>query len=74
MKPKSRKPETVFRIIDRATGAVVGSYSRSCCDEYDFTSPQQARSANCHDLFQNRDKYAIAKYQVTYTLLDGDCE
>jgi len=74
MKPKEKKPETVFRIIDRETGRAIGSYSRAYCDEYDFNSVEEARNANCHDIFQNREKYKIAKYLVTYTLLQGDCD
>jgi len=74
MKPKEKKPETVFRIIDRETGRAIGSYSRAYCDEYDFNSVEEARKANCHDIFQNREKYKIAKYLVTYTLLQGDCD
>ena len=72
MKPREKKPEIVYRIIDRESGTACGSYSRACCDEYDFGSPERARSANCHDIFQNREKYAIAKYKVTYELLEAD--
>ena len=72
MKPREKKPEIVYRIIDRATGEVMGSYSRAYCDEYDFNSSEEARGANCHGIFQNRAKYKIAKYQVTYTLIDDD--
>jgi len=72
MKPKERKPETVYRIVNRKTGDFVGSYSRSCCDEYDFSSPEQARGANCHGVFKDEGKYSIAKYKVTYTLIDGE--
>ena len=72
MKPREKKPEIVYRIIDRATGEVMGSYSRAYCDEYDFNSSEEARDANCHGIFQNRAKYKIAKYQVTYTLIDDD--
>ena len=74
MKPKEKKPETVFRIIDTKTGAAVGSYSRSYCDEYDFTSPQAARTANCHRMFEDRKKYKIAKYRVIYELIEDDCD
>lgn len=74
MKPRERKPETVYRIVDRATGEAVGSYSRAYCDEYDFESPESARSANFHGIFKNGDKYAIAKYRVTYELIDPDCD
>lgn len=72
MKPKEKKPETVFRIIDRGTGQPVGSYSRGYCDEFDFGSAEQARNANCHGMFQDQRKYAIAKYRVTYELIDED--
>ena len=68
------KPATVFRIIDRNTGEPVGSYSRAYCDEYDFGSVESARHANCHGMFEDKVKYAIAKYRVTYELIDGDAE
>ncbi len=74
MKPQENKPEIVFRIIERETGELVGSYSRAYCDEYDFSSAEQARSANCHDIYQDRKKYQIAKYRVTYELLEDDVE
>lgn len=72
MKPREKKPEIVYRIIDRATGEAMGSYSRAYCDEYDFNSAEEARNANCHDIFQDRVKYKIAKYRVIYTLIDDD--
>ena len=74
MKPKEKKPEEVFRIICRKTGKAIGSYSRSCHDEYDFTSAVSARHANCHGIFQDKEKYALAKYKVTYTLIEEEVE
>ena len=74
MKPKEAKPPIIFRIIDRSTGDPVGSYSRAYCDEFDFDSVAQARSANVHDIFQDKARYAIAKYRVVYELLDADCD
>ena len=74
MKPREKKPEIVYRIIVRETGEATGSYSRACCDEYDFNSADQARSANCHGMFEDKGKYAIAKYRVTYELLDSDAD
>jgi hypothetical protein len=73
MKPRERKPEIVYRIIDIASGDPVGSYSRAYCDEYDFESVHQARSANNCGIFEDKDKYRIAKYRVTYELLEDDC-
>lgn len=72
MKPAEKKPETVFRIIDRKSGEAVGSYSRAYCDEYDFTSADSARNANCHGMFKNKKVYKIAKYKVTYELIEDD--
>jgi len=73
MKPKEKKPEIVFRIIEKGSGKPVGSYSRSYHDEYDFNSVSEAKNANCHGIFKNKEKYKIAKYRVTYTLIDDDC-
>jgi len=74
MKPKEKKPEIVFRIIDKNSGEPVGSYSRAYCDEYDFKSISEARTANCHGMFEDKEKYKIAKYKITYTLIEDDCE
>lgn len=74
MKPREKKPETVFRIIDRATGEAQGSYSRAACDEYDFASVEEARSANLFDVYKDRQKFAVAKYRVIYELIDDDCD
>jgi len=65
-KPKSH---IVYRIIDRSTDEAVGSYSRACRDEYDFESPTEARSANCHGMFTDNSKFKIAAYKVTYELI-----
>jgi hypothetical protein len=72
MKPREKKPEIVFRIIMRATGEAVGSYSRACHDEYDFDSADAARHANVHGKFEDKREYAIAKYRVTYELMDDE--
>jgi hypothetical protein len=74
MKPREKKPETVFRIINRESGDVQGSYSRAYCDEYDFNSASEARHANCHGMFEDKDKYKIAKYKVTYELIEDDVD
>ena len=71
MKPREKKPEIVYRIINRKTGEAVGSYSRAYCDEYDFYSAGEARNANCHGIFKDEEKYSIRKYKVTYELIDG---
>ena len=74
MKPREKKPEIIFRIIDKDSGESAGSYSRSCCDEYDFGSAESARDANCHGMFKDKQKYKIAKYRVTYELIADDVD
>ena len=74
MKPKEKKPEIVCRIICRDSGDAMGSYSRAYCDEYDFGSAYSARLANCHGMFTDEKKYKIAKYKVTYELIEDDCD
>ena len=64
----------VFRIIDRTTQEVVGSYSRACHDEYDFVSVEAARTANCHGMFKDKEKYAIAEYEVSEKLINPDAD
>lgn len=65
-------PRIVYRILDRKTNTVQGVYSRAYHDEYDFGSPEAARMANVHDIYQDRARYKIAKYRVTYELLEDD--
>ena len=74
MKPKAKKPETVFRIISTETGKAVGSYSRAYCDEFDFYSAEEARNANCHGMFLDREKFRITQYRVTYKLIQDDVD
>ena len=74
MKPTEKKPHEVFCITDRDSGKVCGSYSRACCDEYDFRSKDEARDANIHGMFQDTAKYKIAKYRVTYELIEDDVQ
>lgn len=73
MKPKEKKPEIIYRIIDRQTNEPVGVYSRAYCDEFDFRSVEEARTSNCSGCYQDAEKYKIAKYKVTYELIEEDC-
>lgn len=72
MKPREKKPEIVYRIIDRGTGTPEGVYSRACCEEYDFHSPGEARASNFSGEYKDKKKYKISKYRVTYELIDDD--
>ncbi len=64
----------VFRIVDIKRGVVVGSYSRAYHDEFDFRTCEDARTANCHGMFEDKKIYKIAKYRVTYTLIDDNVD
>lgn len=74
MKVREKKPEIVYRIIERQSGVAQGSYSRSCSDEYDFQSVNEARNANCYGIFKDEKRYKIVKYKVTYEIIDEDCK
>ncbi len=74
MKPKEKKPAVIYRVVNKETGDVMGSYSRACCDEYDFNSISEARESNVHGIFRNKDKYKVSKYRVTYELIEDDCD
>ena len=72
MKPQEKKPEIVFRVIDRETGFPVSS--RACWDQFDFDSVERARTASTYGTFTDRARYAGAKYRVIYELLDPDVD
>jgi hypothetical protein len=68
------EPKIIYRIINQATGKAEGVYSRSYHDKYDFDNSESARNANCWGIYQDKDKYKIAKYRVIYELLEEDAE
>jgi len=74
MKPKEKKPDVVYRVIERKTGQVQGVYSRAYCDEFDFESASEARNARVDGEFEDKSKYRVAKYRVIYKLLDEDVQ
>jgi len=74
MKTEEKKSEIIYRIIDREYDRAVGSYSRAYHDEFDFTSIDNARNANCHGMFKDKKQFKIAKYKVTYELIEDDCD
>jgi mRNA-degrading endonuclease RelE of RelBE toxin-antitoxin system len=68
------KNKEVYRIVDRETGEEKGAYARDYRTEYDFDSTERARSSNVHNIYQDKKKYRIAKYRVTYELIDEDSQ
>jgi len=72
MKPKAKKPEIVFRIIDKKTGEAQGTYRKMWSYDFDFSTPEEARNANASGVFKNEERYKIARYRVTYELIEDD--
>ena len=63
----------VYRIKDRKTGEQGEVYDRSCRMTYEFESVHEARKASVYGTFENKEKYRIEKYRITYELIDPDC-
>ena len=59
----------VFMILDKKTGKPQGVYSRAYHDEYEFSSKDSALHANCHGIHKDEERFEIAKYKVTYELI-----
>ena len=70
---KEIQPKEVYRIIN-SKGEAEGVYSRAYGDEYDFGSIMEARGSNVHNIYLDKAAYKIARYRVTYELLDEDCD
>jgi hypothetical protein len=64
----------IYQIVNRANGSREGSYSRAYHTEYEFSSVDEARNSNCHKIYQDKSKYKIVKYRVTYKLVDSDVD
>ena len=52
----------------------IGVYSGSCHNDFEFGSASSARRANCHGIYEDKKRYKINKYKVTYTLIEEDVE
>lgn len=65
---------SIYKIIDNETGETEGAYNKSYYTQYEFSSPGEARSSNVYDIFQDKRKYRIQKWKVTYELVDDDCD
>ena len=64
----------IFKIINRVNGTLEGAYSRAYHTEYEFDSVNEARASNVNDVYQNRARYKIQKWKVTYELIDDDVD
>ena len=64
----------VYRIVDRETEEFEGVRFIAYHKEYEFSSSESARSSNCNDVYEDRKKYRIDKYKVTYTKIEDDCD
>lgn len=64
----------VFKIVDLESGEFKGAYSRSYGDKMEFDSISDARTSNVHGMFEDKSKYKIQRWRVTYTLVEDDCD
>jgi len=68
------KTKTIYQIRNRLNNNQEGAYSRAYHTEYEFDSASDARRSNVHDIYQNKSKYKIERYRVTYELIDDDVD
>lgn len=66
---QDRKEFFVYKIYDKCSGKYIGSYSRSCHNEFEFTSKEEARNANVHGIYQDRNGFDIHKIRVTQEII-----
>ncbi|MEQ6355155.1 hypothetical protein ABNX05_11050 [Lysinibacillus sp. M3] len=69
-----KEPLEVYRILDKESNEPQGVYWRGNYNKYDFESVESARSSNVHGIYKDKGKYKIAKYKITYELIDDDCD
>ena len=56
----------VYKLWDKKEEVFASSYSRVYHDEIEWSSESNARNANCHGMFEDKTRYAVKKYRVTY--------
>ena len=62
----------VYRVINKNGDTVELVYNRAYHMESDFNSVESARCSSCHDIYKDKGQYRIAKYRVTYELIEED--
>lgn len=55
----------VYRILNKNTNKIEGSYERCNYMKYDFDSEEQARDSNCHGMYADKERYDVIKIKVT---------
>jgi len=63
----------IYKIVDRNDNSTQQVYSRSYRYESEFDSIHSATHAHHSGMHQNKAKYKIQKYKVTYELIEDDC-
>jgi len=63
----------IYKIVDRNDNSTQRVYSRSYRYESEFDSIHSATHAHHSGKHQNKAKYKIQKYKVTYELIEDDC-
>lgn len=70
-----KEEKEVYKIINNHSSKVESvRFPPTVTYETDFDSIKSARSANCHGEYKKKDEYRIAKYKVTYELINDDCD
>lgn len=67
------KNKIIYKIIDRKTGLDVGIYSRAYHDEFEFDSKENALNAHYSNMYKDKSKYKVSKYELNYKLIKDDC-
>lgn len=62
----------VYRIVHIESNEVQSAYDKKLNKQYDFDSVELARKSN--SIYEDKFKYKIAKYVITETLADDNCD
>ncbi len=66
--------KVVYTIHDRVTDKQQVAYSRAYHDDYEWNHPDYARNSMCDGYYEDRERFVVKKWLVTYTLVNGDVE
>ncbi len=66
MRNDARLDKELYRIYDKENKCWAGAYSRSYGEEFEFNSEEEARTSNYYGIYENKEKYDIIKFKVSY--------
>ncbi len=65
---------TFYRIYDRYKKEEVEVYFQFGDNKKDFHSPKDARSSNCHGIYEDKHRYGIRKYKKIISMCGVDVD